>query len=233
MGLSSPELNHGNDRADHFVGEGAKIYQVDHRVMNFVHMVNFRIWVIQERLLHISIQMADGHQHSPKKKPLPHYSPPDTTLTSLGHQLATAQDGWQECMICCQWWHKRTCSDMIQKGPCPGARLWEPGRVPDIPAIVTRGSDFVYAGHIVHRTHQVAYKMGLVVCLKCGALSHGAKVICLSDECSGQLRSAFTSRCIRNFRVGRHPHDNLRNGRPLRWPLGRRAPIPEFFKDDG
>ena len=41
-GLSSPQLKHGNDRADHFAGEGAKIYPVDHRVMNLAHMEDSR-----------------------------------------------------------------------------------------------------------------------------------------------------------------------------------------------
>ena len=69
-GLSSPVLKHGNDRADHFAGEGAKIYQVEPGIMNLVHMVDARTWMIQKRLLHISMQMSDGHQHSPKKQPL-------------------------------------------------------------------------------------------------------------------------------------------------------------------
>ena len=199
--------------------------------MNLVHMADARTWLIQKRLLHISLQMSDGHQHSPKKKPLPHHSPLDTTLTSLGHELATAQGGWQECMICCQRWHKRHRQQIISKGSCPGAVLWEPGRIPEIPATVIPGSDLTFAGQTVHRTHHVAYKRGLVICLKCGALSHGARVVSLSDECTGQPRSAFTSSCIRNFRVGIHPYGRIRQGRPPRWPKRRRSPIPDFFRD--
>ena len=33
----------------------------------------------------------------------------------------------------------------------------------DITAIVTRGSDLIFAGNIVHRTHNVAYKRGLLI----------------------------------------------------------------------
>ena len=175
--------------------------------------------------------MSDGHQHSPKKKPLPHYSPLDRSLTNLGHKLATGQDGWQECIKCCQWWHKRHRRDIITKGPCPGAVIWEPGKIPEIPAPVTRGSDFIFAGQTVHRTHQVAWKRGLVICLKCGALSHGAKMICLSDECSGQPRSAFTASCLKNFGVGNHPYGKLRYGKPPKWPLKKLDPCPEFFRE--
>ena len=228
MGLSSPILKHGNDRADHYAGEGAKVFQVEPGIMNLVHMVDARTWMIQKRLLHISMQMSDGHQHSPNKKPLPHYSPLDRALTNLGHELVTAQDGWQECIKCCQWWHKRNRRDIITKGPCPGATIWEPGRIPEIPAVVTRGSDLIFAGQTVHRTHHVAWKRGLVICLKCGALSHGAKMICLSDECPGQPRSGFTSSCLRNFRVGIHPYGNLRHGKPPKWPLKKLDPCPDF-----
>ena len=46
MGPSSPILKHGNDRADHFAAEGAKIYKVEPENMNLVHMVDARTWMI-------------------------------------------------------------------------------------------------------------------------------------------------------------------------------------------
>ena len=106
----------------------------------------------------------------PQKEVFTPSNPFDTTLTSLGHELATTPDGWQECMTCCQRWHQRNRRDIIKIGPRPGVRLWELGKIPDIPAAVTSGSDFIFAGQTVHRTHNVAYKRGLVICLKYGAL---------------------------------------------------------------
>ena len=71
-GLSSPQLKHGNDRADHYAGLGAKIYQVSKEDINLVYMTDARAWMIQKRLLHISQMMSDGHARSPKeKKPVP------------------------------------------------------------------------------------------------------------------------------------------------------------------
>ena len=53
-GLSSPQLKHGNDRADHYAALGSEIYQISQNDHNLVSMVDSRTWLIQKRLLHIA-----------------------------------------------------------------------------------------------------------------------------------------------------------------------------------
>merc|ERR1712078_767085 len=101
--------------------------------MNLVYMTDARTWRIQKRLLHISLQMSDGHSNSPKeKKPVPHTSPLNTALANLGHDIITGNDGWQECTKCCQRWHMQRKS-IIERGKCPGIPVWDPGPIPEIP----------------------------------------------------------------------------------------------------
>ena len=111
-------------------------------------------------------------------------------------------------------------------GECPGPGIWDAGTLPDIPARVRNGSQIVWAGRVIHQTHRVVWKQGLIICLKCGSLSHGTRVNNLVDECLGCPGSAFTARNLRNFRMGRHPY-----GEGRRWPAGRRDPVPDIFQD--
>ena len=139
-GLSSPQLKHGNDRADHYAEEGAMIYQVSDEDMNLVYMTDARTWRIQKRLLHISLQMSDGHHNSPKeKKPVPHTSPLNEALANLDHDIITGNDGWQECTKCCQRWHMRQRKSIIERGKCPGIPVCDPGPIPEIPRLAPKG----------------------------------------------------------------------------------------------
>ena len=168
--------------------------------------------------------MSDGHSHPPKeKKARKHHSPLNATLANLGHNLVTHEDGWQECMVCCQRWHKRQRQSIITRGNCPGAPVWDEGPLPEIPRILPKGSS--HGSKVVHRSHRVAYKRGLIICLRCGALSHGTKVVHLNEECRGKPRSPWASGCLEKFRKGVHPH-----GDRGKLPLRRRDPVPETFR---
>ena len=190
-------------------------------------MTDARAWRIQKRLLHISLQMSDGHHNSPKeKKPVPHTSPLNVALANLDHDIITGNDGWQECTKCCQRWHMRQRRSIIERGKCPGIPVWDPGPIPEIPRLAPKGSELVYGSKIVHRSHRIAYNRGLVICLKCGALSHGTRVVHLNEVCFGKPRGAWARGCLRNFRQGRHP-----SGDRGKWPKRRRDPVPEEFRE--
>ena len=134
--------------------------------------------------------------------------------------------GKKECMVCCQCWHSRQRRSIITKGKCPGAPVWEPGPLPEIPWILPKGSQLIHGSKIVHKSHRLAYKRGLLICLRCGALSHGTRIINLSEECFGKPRSQWALGCFKNFRADRHP-----NGTRGRWPKRRRDPIPEVYRE--
>ena len=155
---------------------------------------------------------------------MPHTNPLNKALANLGHDILTHDDGWQECMICCQHWHMRQRNSIIKRGECPGIPVWDPGHLPEIPRILPKGSELMYGSKVVHRSHRIAYRRGLIICLRCGALSHGTRVVHLNEVCSGRPRGSWATNGLKNFRKGKHPRGD--NGK---WPKRRRDPIPDEF----
>ena len=58
------------------------------------------------------------------------------------------------------------------------------------------------------------------------ALSHGARADYIGEECIVRRGRAFTTSCLRNFRLGRHPYGSRGD-----WPHRRRDHIPDIVKE--
>ena len=116
---------------------------------------------------------------------------------------------------------------VIAQGSCPGPEIWETvtGMYPEIPVRVVRGSELIWAGHKVHKTHNICWKQGLVICYRCGCYSQGARVVGLVKKCMGKPGDINSKLRLKRFRSGLHP---VHNGR---WPLYAGACPPAQFSD--
>ena len=78
-GLSSPTLKYGNDRADHWAGLGAEIYQVPKQTISLVNQIDAETWLIQKRL--VKIVQTSIPQHSKQEaEPMAHINILDIRL---------------------------------------------------------------------------------------------------------------------------------------------------------
>ena len=205
QGLSSPELKAGNDRADELASRGAAVHQLSDAISTLVHIVDARTWLIQKRLLAIVKIALERHEKIPRE-PIPKANALDKDIEECGHIVVQSDDGWHDCMACGQRWHKRDRRKIIGMGHCQANQLWgHVGVDPDVPKLVKRGSGIVWAGHMLHRTHVMAWKRGLVICMRCGSLSQGKRVGHLCEECPGRPRSSWGKGCLKAFREGGHP----------------------------
>ena len=138
---------------------------------------------------------------------------------------------YYRCSLCGQQWNKRHRNKVISYGVCPGPSIWgeNQGMHPDIPKNVAPGSELIWAGVKLHKSHNIVWKQGLVICMRCGALSQGIRVKHISEECKGKPgKATFPSACLRRFRCGAHPY-----GPKGKWPLPPAARCPDCFTDLG
>ena len=152
----------------------------------------------------------------------------NTKLEECGHILEVDQKGWYSCLQCGQTWHSKHRKDIIAQGKCPGPKIWETtpsGMYPDIPKSVVIGSELVWAGHKIHKTHNICWKRGLVICMRCGCLSQGRRIVGLVKKCRGRTGENNSRNRLIRFRCGRHP---VSNGK---WPLYAGASPPAQFSD--
>ena len=206
QGLATPQTKQGNDAADEHALKGSQHYQITDNEANLVNLADAMTWTILRRLQSI----VEGHishdrylkDHEPKKKG----SPLDEKLTELGHDIYKIGARHQGCGRCSQTWQTRQRSNIINMGACPGPGKWgELGADPEIPVHQARGSEILWAGHRLHRTHSPGWKKGLVICWLCGAYTHGTRVRYLIDKCPLAPRSKHAHLCVGAFRKGKHP----------------------------
>ena len=226
QGLSSPELKIGNDRADHWAGEGAKIYQVPDNIISIVNQIDAESWIIQKRLLTIVKSCQTNNKHE-KLQAMARINQLNSQIEEQGHQIEVHQGGWYSCLQCGQSWHTKHRNNIIARGTCPGPEIWETtsGMYPDILVRVVRGSELVWAGQQIHKTHSVCWKQGLVICMRCGCYSQGTRMIGLVKKCKGKTGDMDSRIRLRRFRCGMHP---VHKGK---WPLYAGASPPVQFSD--
>ena len=165
-------------------------------------------WTILRRLQCIVEKHINHEKHS-SPDPKPRVSPLDLRLTELGHDLIQVDKHHQGCGRCSQTWRHDQRRDIIGLGECPGPGKWgELDKNPEVPVHQTRGSEIIWAGHKIHKTHSLGWKKGLVICWQCGAYTHGTRIRHLIDKCPLTPRSIHAQLCVKAFRNGRHPLGN-------------------------
>ena len=154
----------------------------------------------------------------------PYHSRLDKALEELGHDIIKEKQHTM-CGRCGQTWDDRHRSEVLQMGTCPGPGKW--GRIencPDNPTIANRGSCILWKGHKLHKTHVVAWKRGLIMCIRCGSYAQGARVRYLIDECPRRANTAAKAAALKAFRKGNHPL-----GRKGIWPHDDNTRAPNRF----
>ena len=226
LGLSSPTLKHGNDRADYWAGKGAELYQVPSQTMNLVRQIDAETWLILKRLVKI-VQTSIPQHCKQELTPMARINTIDNKLEELGHHLEIDKSGNRySCSTCGQCWNKQQRNMVISYGVCPGPSIWgeNQGMLPEIPRNLARGSELIWAGHKIHKTHSIVWKRGLVICMRCGSLSQGRRVGHLIEKCKGVPKKGdFPGACLKRFRNGDHPYPRGT------WPLPAEASPPAMF----
>ena len=163
-----------------------------------------------------------------KLQPMARINQLNSRLEECGHHLEENQGGWYSCLQCGQSWHLKHRHFIIAQGQCPGPKIWETipsGMYPDIPKRVVLGSELVWAGQKIHQTHNTCWKQGLVICMRCGCLSQGTRIVGLVRKCRGRTGDNNSRIRLRRFRCGMHP---VHKGK---WPLYAGASPPAQFSD--
>ena len=154
----------------------------------------------------------------------------DTKLEELGHHLELDKSGeYYSCLHCGQRWNKKHRRRVIEYGVCPGPKIWceNQGMLFDIPRNVAPGCEIIWAGQKLHKSHDIVWKQGLVICMRCGALSQGIRVKHLSEKCKGcSGKASFPGICLKRFRCGAHPY-----GPKEKWLLPPATRSPDCFTD--
>ena len=78
--MLSPILKYGNNRADHWAGKGAEIYQVLEMTMKIVSQVDAETWIIQRRLLKVIQSSSVNSIRRENLPPKPKGRPVDSKL---------------------------------------------------------------------------------------------------------------------------------------------------------
>ena len=163
-----------------------------------------------------------------KLQPMARINQLNSLLEECGHHLEEGQGGWYSCLQCGQTWHSKHRRYIIAQGQCPGPKIWvttPSGMYPDIPKSVVAGSELVWAGQKIHKSHNVSRKQGLVICIRCGSYSQGTRIIGLVTKCKGRAGDNNSRIRFKRFRCGMHP---VYKGK---WPLYAGANPPAQFSD--
>ena len=107
LGLSSPVLKHGNDRAVYWAGKGAEIYQVLEQTMSLVKQVDAETWIILKRLVKI-VQTSIPQLSKQELTPMARINIIDTKMEELGHHVVIDKSGEKySCLHCGQCWNRQ------------------------------------------------------------------------------------------------------------------------------
>ena len=109
-------------------------------------------------------------------------------------------------MLCGQSWFKNQRQAIIEKRECPAPGIfcsYNPV-IPDAPQIMALGSTLTWLGHEVHKSHHLAYRNGMLFCLRCA--SHSIyKVRNLALPCRMKPLHPIDRRRLKYMLEGRSP----------------------------
>ncbi len=221
----------GNAYADIWAGKGAEINEVPWAKKSIVGMIDATAWLVQNRIIAVCTLFLEKWMGK-KKAPLPRIrNDPIAVLESLGHIPSEhIRPKWCKCTLCGITWHTRNSMKVAALGKCAPHRVTIDEWVKNTPKSEWQSMEqppFSFNGAVVHLTHCIRWKRGVIYCIKCGCYSitvmKGLSLPCaVKSKGRGALNTSAKFR-LRKFMEGSFPI--ARQG----WPEPEDAICPAFI----
>ena len=213
-------LTFGNDQADHYALEGAKLHELGWQAQGLVDFVDSRATLILKRLMAVTQLFLTRAQRQDQEPMARVQSNLDTKIVELGHEPITHRAGGQICTQCGVRWQKQHRSTLVSLGPCLRHSPWTalppsymaPWKCPPCTTIM-------FNGRCIHPTHRLVFYRGVLYCNHCGYYSSGARVSLLSEKCRLKCRKSQKP-ILKRMRAGIPPLASSN------WPLPDECQTP-------